>query len=152
MISPKSSLRARLRLCVGLGVAALLVVTAPRLVDAQGLVKGVEQGAREGNKAAGPVGGVLGGAIGGVVGVVGGVVNTVTGDRRPLRDGFFIRRAATERRIPVYTSLDTLRAALTGLALDDVPPQVRALTSCKSEVITRKSASLGESPRDGLDL
>ena len=82
MTSPNSSSLARLRLCVGLGVAALLVVTAPRLVDAQGLVKGVEQGAREGNKAAGPVGGVLGGAIGGVVGVVGGVVNTVTGGNK----------------------------------------------------------------------
>jgi carbamoyl-phosphate synthase large subunit len=42
------------------------------------------------------------------------VVNTVTGDRRPLRDGFAIRRAATERRIPCFTSLDTLRAALAG--------------------------------------
>jgi carbamoyl-phosphate synthase large subunit len=46
------------------------------------------------------------------------VVNTVTGDRRPLRDGFYIRRAAAERRIPVYTSLDTLRAALDGLTTD----------------------------------
>ena len=45
-------------------------------------------------------------------GRVGAVVNTVTGDRRPLRDGFYIRRAATERRIPCFTSLDTLRAAL----------------------------------------
>ncbi len=80
MINPTSSLRARLRLCVGLGVAALLAITAPRIVDAQGLVKGVEQGAKEGNKAAGPVGGVLGGAIGGVVGVVGGVVGAVTGN------------------------------------------------------------------------
>jgi carbamoyl-phosphate synthase large subunit len=44
------------------------------------------------------------------------VVNTVTGDRRPLRDGFLIRRTATERRIPVYTSLDTLKAALDGSA------------------------------------
>jgi carbamoyl-phosphate synthase large subunit len=44
------------------------------------------------------------------------VVNTVTGDRRPLRDGFLIRRTATERRVPVYTSLDTLRAALDGHA------------------------------------
>src|SRR5262249_23498958 len=61
------------------------------------------------------------------------VVNTVTGDRRPLRDGFFIRRTATERRIPVYTSLDTLRAALTGLALDDVPAQVRALRAGSGE-------------------
>jgi carbamoyl-phosphate synthase large subunit len=50
---------------------------------------------------------------------VSAVVNTVTGDRRPLRDGFFIRRAATERRIPVYTSLDTLRAALDGVASPD---------------------------------
>jgi hypothetical protein len=69
MTTPTSRLRARLRL-----------VNAPRIVDAQGLVKGVEQGAREGNKAAGPVGGVLGGAIGGVVGVVGGVVGAVTGN------------------------------------------------------------------------
>jgi carbamoyl-phosphate synthase large subunit len=48
-------------------------------------------------------------------GQVGAVVNTVTGDRRPLRDGFLIRRAAVERRIPCFTSLDTLRAALDGL-------------------------------------
>jgi carbamoyl-phosphate synthase large subunit len=50
-------------------------------------------------------------------GRVSAVVNTVTGDRRPLRDGFEIRRAATERRIPCFTSLDTLRAALEGRAL-----------------------------------
>jgi carbamoyl-phosphate synthase large subunit len=50
-------------------------------------------------------------------GRVGAVVNTVTGDRRPLRDGFVIRRAAVERRIPCFTSLDTLRAALDGLAM-----------------------------------
>ncbi len=90
MTSPTSSLRARLRLCVVLGVATLLVVNAPRIVDAQGLVKGVQQGAKEGNKAAGPVGGVLGGAIGGVVGVVGGVVSTVTGgntnNNKPAND------------------------------------------------------------------
>lgn len=79
MTSPTSGLRTRLRLCVALGVAAALLVNAPRMVGAQGLVKGVQQGAHEGNKAAGPVGGVLGGAIGGVVGVVGGVVGVVTG-------------------------------------------------------------------------
>ena len=50
-------------------------------------------------------------------GQVGAVVNTVTGDRRPLRDGFLIRRAAVERRIPCFTSLDTLRAALDGLGV-----------------------------------
>jgi LTXXQ motif family protein len=86
MTSPTSSLRARLRLCVALGVAAVLVVGVPQLVDAQGLVKGVEQGAKEGNKAAGPVGGVLGGAIGGVVGVVGGVVGAVTGNPKSGND------------------------------------------------------------------
>ena len=79
MTSPTSSLRARIVLCVALGMAAVLVADTPRIVDAQGLVKGVEKGAREGNKAAGPVGGVLGGAIGGVVGVVSGVVGAVTG-------------------------------------------------------------------------
>jgi hypothetical protein len=79
MTTPKSGLHRRLRWCVALAVGAIFLVNAPRLVDAQGLVKGVEQGAREGNKAAGPVGGVLGGAIGGVVGVVGGVVGAVTG-------------------------------------------------------------------------
>jgi hypothetical protein len=79
MTSPTSGLRTRSRLCVALGVAAVLLFNAPRMVDAQGLVKGVQQGAHEGNKAAGPVGGVLGGAIGGVVGVVGGVVGAVTG-------------------------------------------------------------------------
>jgi carbamoyl-phosphate synthase large subunit len=47
---------------------------------------------------------------------VGAVVNTVTGDRRPLLDGFLIRRTATERRIPCFTSLDTFRAALDGSA------------------------------------
>jgi carbamoyl-phosphate synthase large subunit len=47
---------------------------------------------------------------------VGAVVNTVTGDRRPLRDGFLIRRTAVERRVPCFTSLDTLRAALDGRA------------------------------------
>jgi carbamoyl-phosphate synthase large subunit len=49
-----------------------------------------------------------------VSGRVSAVVNTVTGDRRPLRDGFLIRRTATERRVPCFTSLDTLRAAIDG--------------------------------------
>ena len=87
MTSPSSRLRTRWRLCVALGVAAILLVNAPRIVDAQGLAKGVQQGAREGNKAAGPVGGVLGGAIGGVVGVVGGVVGAVTGGGNAPNNG-----------------------------------------------------------------
>jgi carbamoyl-phosphate synthase large subunit len=44
-------------------------------------------------------------------GTVQAVVNTVTGGRIPLRDGFQIRQAAEERRIPCFTSLDTVRAA-----------------------------------------
>ncbi len=48
-------------------------------------------------------------------GIVNGVVNTVTGGRIPLRDGFQIRRAAAEKRIPCFTSLDTARAAVESL-------------------------------------
>ncbi len=48
-------------------------------------------------------------------GTVNGVVNTITGGRIPLRDGFQIRRAAAEKRIPCFTSLDTARAAVEAL-------------------------------------
>ncbi len=48
-------------------------------------------------------------------GTVNGVVNTITGGRIPLRDGFHIRRAATEKHIPCFTSLDTARAAAEAL-------------------------------------
>jgi len=48
-------------------------------------------------------------------GSVQAVINTVTGGRIPLRDGFQIRRTATERRIPCFTSLDTARAAVQAL-------------------------------------
>lgn len=66
-------------LCIAWGLALLLLV-APTLLHAQGLVKGVEDGAKAGNKAAGPVGGVLGGAIGGVVGAVTGVLGVPGGN------------------------------------------------------------------------
>ncbi len=79
-------------------------------------------------------------------GCLAAVVNTVTGDRRPLRDGFYIRRAATERRIPVYTSLDTLRAALSGLALDDVPAQVRALRRGQEPEVSGRDRQTGSRP------
>src|SRR5437870_8739104 len=62
-----------------------------------------------------------------VSGRVSAVMNTVTGDRRPLRDGFLIRRTATERRIPCYTSLDTLRAALDGNARLSQQARVRTV-------------------------
>ncbi len=48
-------------------------------------------------------------------GTVNGVVNTITGGSVPFRDGFYIRRAATEKRIPCYTSLDTARAVAEAL-------------------------------------
>ena len=69
MTSPTSKLRTRWKVCAAMGLAAIVLLSAPSLADAQ-VVQGVEKGVREGNKAAGPVGGVLGGAIGGVVGVV----------------------------------------------------------------------------------
>ncbi len=45
-------------------------------------------------------------------GSVGAVINTITGVSAVLRDGFHIRRAAVERQIPCFTSLDTARAAV----------------------------------------
>jgi hypothetical protein len=90
MTSPTSKLRARLKWCAALGVAAIMLFGAPFMVEAQ-VVEGVQKGAREGNKAAGPVGGVLGGAIGGVVGVVTGVTGVFTGGAQqqpgPAKDG-----------------------------------------------------------------
>jgi len=44
-------------------------------------------------------------------GTISGVVNTITGGHIPVQDGFHIRRAAAEKRIPCFTSLDTIRAA-----------------------------------------
>ena len=43
-------------------------------------------------------------------GTLSGIVNTDSGERGPKSDGFEIRRAAIEKRIPCYTSLDTIRA------------------------------------------
>jgi carbamoyl-phosphate synthase large subunit len=45
------------------------------------------------------------------------VINTPEGRYTgTLRDGFYIRRAATEKRIPCFTSVDTARAAVDALA------------------------------------
>ena len=48
-------------------------------------------------------------------GTVNGVLNTITGGRVSLRDGFYIRRAAAEKRIPCFTSMDTAKAAVEAL-------------------------------------
>ena len=50
-------------------------------------------------------------------GTVSAVVNTLSGDTSVMRDGFYIRRAAVERRIPCFTSLDTARAAVEALLM-----------------------------------
>jgi len=60
-------------------------------------------------------------------GSVNGVVNTVTGGRVSLQDGFDIRRTATERRIPCFTSLDTARVAWKALANDGQIFNIRPL-------------------------
>ncbi|HEY50215.1 MAG TPA: carbamoyl-phosphate synthase large subunit, partial [Dehalococcoidia bacterium] len=49
-------------------------------------------------------------------GTVKGVINTITGGDASLRDGFFIRRAAAEKQVPCFTSLDTVRAAVEALS------------------------------------
>ena len=48
-------------------------------------------------------------------GLVDAVVNTVSESASAVRDGFYIRRAAVERGIPCFTSLDTARAAAESL-------------------------------------
>lgn len=62
-----------------------------------------------------------------------GVINTITGGRIPLRDGFHIRRAAAERRVPCFTSLDTARvvsrAMGSGSQIFNVKPLRDYLTS-----------------------
>ncbi len=53
-------------------------------------------------------------------GLVQGVINTPGGgEASVMRDGFQIRRAAAEKRIPCFTSLDTARAAVDSLLQDD---------------------------------
>ena len=53
-------------------------------------------------------------------GSVGAVINTISGvSDDVLRDGFYIRRAAVERQMPCFTSLDTARAAVESLLTDN---------------------------------
>ena len=50
-------------------------------------------------------------------GSVSAVVNTISGAPQVMRDGFYIRRAAVEKQIPCFTSLDTARAAAETLSI-----------------------------------
>ena len=65
-------------------------------------------------------------------GSVGAVINTITGDRETLQDGFLIRRAAVEKRIPCFTSLDTARAALAILSQDSDAYNVSSITDYRT--------------------
>ncbi len=56
------------------------------------------------------------------------VINTITGGRPVLQDGFEIRRAAAERRIPCLTSLDTASALAYSLAIGDGQYEVLPIT------------------------
>uniref|UniRef100_UPI0005847720 hypothetical protein n=1 Tax=Caldicellulosiruptor sp. F32 TaxID=1214564 RepID=UPI0005847720 len=40
------------------------------------------------------------------------VMNTPTKGRQPQRDGFLIRRFAVENKVPIFTSVDTAKAAV----------------------------------------
>jgi carbamoyl-phosphate synthase large subunit len=56
------------------------------------------------------------------------VINTVTGGRPVLQDGFDIRRAAVESRIPCFTSLDTARALAHSLTIGGDQYEVLPIT------------------------
>ena len=49
-------------------------------------------------------------------GYVQAVINTVSESSRVIRDGFYIRRAAVEKRIPCFTSIDTAMAAVESMS------------------------------------
>jgi len=51
-------------------------------------------------------------------GSVSAVINTISGSPEVMRDGFYIRRAAVEKHIPCFTSLDTARAAAESLSVE----------------------------------
>ena len=69
-------------------------------------------------------------------GRVNGIINTA-GSAQPgaMRDGFAIRRAATERRIPCFTSLDTARAAIDALINGVAHYDVRPITEYREGVL-----------------
>jgi len=52
------------------------------------------------------------------------VINTVTGEKKILEDSFKIRRAAAEKRIPCFTSIDTAIIATKNIAFQKIPYEV----------------------------
>jgi carbamoyl-phosphate synthase large subunit len=69
-------------------------------------------------------------------GEVDAVVNTLSGGRGPIQDGFYIRRAAVEQRIPCFTSLDTASAAVELLLNGGAQYQVKRLSEYLEEAST----------------
>jgi carbamoyl-phosphate synthase large subunit len=70
-------------------------------------------------------------------GLVNCVINTPEGGRpTTLRDGFQIRRAATERRIPCFTSIDTALAATQVLLAEGQTFSVQPLPEYRSPMVT----------------
>ena len=108
-------------LCLVLGAAALMWLSASAAIHAQGLVKGVEQGAKAGNKAAGPVGGVLGGAIGGVVGVFTGVLGVPANNDGSVRGP--VQGAPTGNTSIAPKGTKTAKGAKGGKPAQEAEPQ-----------------------------
>jgi carbamoyl-phosphate synthase large subunit len=70
-------------------------------------------------------------------GSVNAVINTVAGSRIPLRDGFQIRRTATERRIPCFTSLDTARAAVQAILSREQRYNIQPIATYRNRTKTK---------------
>ncbi len=60
-------------------------------------------------------------------GSVSAVVNTISGSPEVMRDGFFIRRAAVEKHIPCFTSMDTARAAAESLSVEPIAYEIATI-------------------------
>ena len=68
-----------------------------------------------------------------VDGTITAVVNTIEGHRASMEDGFDIRRAAVDFRIPCYTSMDTARIAVECLSSGGAQYNIRPLSVYRGE-------------------
>jgi carbamoyl-phosphate synthase large subunit len=68
-----------------------------------------------------------------VDGTISAVVNTIEGHRASMEDGFDIRRAAVDFRIPCYTSMDTARIAVECLSSGGGQYNIRPLSEYRRE-------------------
>ena len=66
-------------------------------------------------------------------GTINAVVNTIEGHRASMEDGFDIRRAAVDFRIPCYTSMDTARIAVECLSSGGAQYNIRPLSAYRGE-------------------